>query len=282
MEISPGRHESNGAAAQMVTPAADEVQLEIQISDPSDEEHGKNTTLKEKSNNSILLVRTIILLLTELYQRYRHQVLKEGFIQQANKEKQEESVDDHHPEKLVFRSHVYQKVIAIPYALRFALLTYCAIFLRDLLNNLVPFDLQKNPSPNSQPLLLSCSQAFFMFFPEIVQITIFALCCVVLILLVLPLHIELQIFILMFLVLPASLSYFPELARRASGVEIECATFRASLIRFVILWAVAFAFFLGLVILAALYLSWRHIFETRGPRKKGEKINLSDVLEAVA
>ncbi|MED6166850.1 hypothetical protein PIB30_113384, partial [Stylosanthes scabra] len=189
----------------------------------------------------------------------------------AKKEKQQESVDDDDDEKLMFGSHVYQKVIAIPSALRFALLTYCAIFLRDLLNKLVPFE--KYPSGNSQPLLLTCSQAFFMFF---------SMYCVILILLVLPLHIELQVFILMFLVLPASLSYFPELARRASGIQIECATFKASLIRFVILWAVAFAFFLGLVILAVLYFSWRQIFEARGPSKKGGKINLSDVLEAVA
>ncbi|XP_015962102.1 uncharacterized protein LOC107486073 [Arachis duranensis] len=268
--------QSHKNSSETISPA----EVEIQVCNPSDEEPAgnNNTMLKEKSNS--ILFRMIILLLMELYQRYRYEVLKEGFINGANKKKQQEGVDDH--QKLIFRSHVYQKVIAIPSALRLALLTYCAMFLRDVVNQLAPFQVQYRG--NSQHLLLSCSEAFFMFFPEIAQITIFAICCVVLILLVLPLHIELQIFIVMFLVVPASLSYFPEMGRRASGVHVECATFKASLIRFVILFALGFSLILGLVILAALYISWRKIFERRGPgrKKKQENVKLGDLLEAVA
>ncbi|XLR20740.1 hypothetical protein HN51_067537 [Arachis hypogaea] len=266
--------QSHKNSSETISPA----EVEIQVCNPSDEEPAgnNNTMLKEKSNS--ILVGMIILLLRELYQRCRYEVLKEGFINGTNNKKQQEGVDHH--QKLIFRSHVYQKVIAIPSALRLALLTYCAIFLRDVVNQSAPFQVQYRG--NSQ-LLLSCSEAFFMFFPEIAQITIFIKCCVVLIILVLPLHIELQIFIVMFLVVPASLSYFPEMGRRASGVHVKCATFKASLIRFVISGALVLALILGLVILAALYISWRKIFERRGPwKKKEENVKLGDLLKAVA
>ncbi|XP_020996709.2 uncharacterized protein LOC107486071 isoform X1 [Arachis duranensis] len=102
---------------------------------------------------------------------------------------------------------------------------------------------------------LNFGKAFFTLFPEMVRITAFIWCFFLEVILLLRVHPAAQC-ALMLLMMYAPLYYFADLARKASGIGVNCKTFKMPALWFAAVGGVGISLVAGLMILVVVYGAW--------------------------
>ncbi|XLR20745.1 hypothetical protein S83_048657 [Arachis hypogaea] len=102
---------------------------------------------------------------------------------------------------------------------------------------------------------LDFGKEFFTLFPEMVRITAFIWCIFLEVILLWRVHPAAQC-ALMLLMMYAPLYYFADLARKVSGIGVNCKTFKMPALWFAAVGGVGISLVAGLMILGVVYGAW--------------------------
>lgn len=174
----------------------------------------------------------------------------------------------------------FRSMLSIPPNYHGPLLFFCCSYLVYQGNKSTkPIDFQFGTATTkvSQSQLISLGEAFTVFFPVMVDIVKFILFYGLSFILILPLHPGVQIFFILLLI-SAPLHYFPDLGRKASGINVACGSFKLPLIRVTIVGAVVLSLICALLTSLVVYYNWIHMHKGKAEVKEIE-VSLDDLSE---
>ncbi|QHO39915.1 uncharacterized protein DS421_4g133250 [Arachis hypogaea] len=122
---------------------------------------------------------------------------------------------------------------------------------------------------------LNFGKAFFTLFPEMVRITAFIWCFFLEVILLWRVHPAAQC-ALMLLMMYAPLYYLADLARKASGIGVNCKTLKMPAVWFAVVGGVGISLVAGLMILVVVYGAWLYTHK-RGLEVREVVISPNDI-----